>query len=148
MALTRLIYFSEYRISVAAKRPMQVLNEILDSSIRNNQPRNVTGALIFDSDWFVQTLEGERADVLAIFKKIEQDKRHAHVTLVEVKSVDERHFGNWWMGALVRNSKTAAIFDPYLRDGRFDPANMTGDEILSLTIALAEAGVGRRLAAA
>ena len=58
--LTRLIYHSENHIGGTSGKMVASLNTIMEAAIRNNQRANITGALIFDSLWFVQILEGER----------------------------------------------------------------------------------------
>ena len=62
--LTRLVYHSENHLGHDKGRMIADLNAIMDSANRNNQKHNVTGALIFDTLWFVQILEGERITLL------------------------------------------------------------------------------------
>jgi hypothetical protein len=47
------------------------------------------------------------------------------------------------MGSGERNRATAPLFAPYLRDGRFRPADMVGPKILALLTDLARVGYGR-----
>ena len=147
MSLIRIVYISKYKLHKIVDEYIDTLTDILRSAQRNNKPRNVTGALLFDDEYFVQALEGEEADVKAIFDKICKDDRHFQITCIEKTAVKARIFGNWWMAGLLKSGKTAALFEPYQRDGRFDPSKMTADEILSLMQALTEAGLDRRLAA-
>jgi hypothetical protein len=147
MSLVRIVYLSKYKLLPSFGDYMGQLKDILASAQRNNEPRNVTGALLFDDEYFVQALEGEEADVKVIFGKICQDNRHFDITVVEKANVPSRLFANWWMAGLLKAGKTAALFEPYQRDGRFDPLKMTANEILSLMQALTAAGLDRRLAA-
>ena len=147
MTVVRLIYFSEYRIDLAMGTMIAQLNDILTKANRFNREKSVTGALVFDSEWFVQVLEGNRDAVLSIFKKIERDKRHDHVTLVEMVEAPERAFGKWWMGCTERNERTASTFAPFLHDGRFRPEDMSAHDILSLMIGLEKVSLTRELAA-
>jgi hypothetical protein len=146
VSITRLTYISKYRVHYGDKKPFEELHDILNSARRNNSTKNVTGALIFDDEWFVQALEGESDDVMSILRKVEADHRHIDVKIIETATVPSRCFGNWWMGGLVRSGKTASLFVPYLVDGRFDPSHMTADQILSLMVALTAAGADRELA--
>ena len=52
------------------------------------------------------------------------------------------------MGSGERNRTTAPTFAPYLRDGQFRPASMTGPEIVALLRDMARLGYARELAPA
>jgi hypothetical protein len=140
MPVTRLVYISDYCIDLQSGSVTHQLNEILRTANRKNEANDITGALIFDSVWFVQALEGERSRVWDTFCRIEQDQRHANVTIVEMLKASERLFGSWWMGCSERTAKNAAIFQPFLRGGHFKPDEMSRYEILSLMTNLASVG--------
>lgn len=72
--LTRLIYSSENQLG---NRMIGDLNEILDVSMRNIEKFGITGALLFDTLWFVQILEGDREAVSTTLRRIIDDERHA-----------------------------------------------------------------------
>lgn len=136
MAIVRLIYFSEFRVDINKGTMLLQVNDILDSSRRNNYKNNITGALVFDDNWFIQVLEGAPDDVWTLYKKIELDRRHANIQFLEMRSVPTRRFGNWLMGFAERVGKHAAIFAPYLYNGKFEPSYMTSELILSLMLDL------------
>ncbi len=141
MTCTRLIYISRSRISLSNGSIIGLINDILSASNRNNQADDITGALIFDSNWFVQVLEGQRDKVWSRFKKIEQDPRHTDVIPIDISMVPGRRFGKWWMGCVERSSGNEAVFTRYLREGRFEPDKMLSIELLSLMIDLSEDGL-------
>lgn len=143
MALVRLLYFSENQIDTAKGSMVKQLSSILSASNRNNKPKGLTGALVFDDLWFLQALEGERETVWRTFEMIRRDERHANIELVEMLGIEARTFGNWWMGLAVRNETTMAAFAPHLDNGRLDPRRMTAADILSLMVSLAEIGLSR-----
>ena len=58
--LTRLIYYSENHLGASDGKMIRDLNAILDTSNRNNEKAGITGALVLDTVWFMQILEGER----------------------------------------------------------------------------------------
>jgi hypothetical protein len=122
------------------------MTNILSTAARNNQAEDITGALIFDSHWFVQVLEGARDKVWNLFKKIEHDERHTDVMPYDISRVPGRRFGQWWMGCAERNSGNGPIFDRYLRDGQFEPDKMLAIELLSLMIELSDHGLRRAAA--
>ncbi|MDR3463807.1 MAG: BLUF domain-containing protein [Beijerinckiaceae bacterium] len=146
MLETCLVYFSKNRLDPLDGPILRQLSKILNTSNKNNRPAGLTGALVFDDEWFLQSLEGERNEVWKAFKRIEADERHADVVVVEVKAIQKRVFGNWWMGLARRGDATEQAFRPHLRDGKLKPDAMTGDEILALMTGLAQTGMSRKLA--
>ncbi len=74
------------------------LEEILEQSRVNNASREITGMLLFESGAFFQVLEGEEADVEALYSKIERDPRHHSVRKLITEEIEERAFGEWSMG--------------------------------------------------
>jgi Sensors of blue-light using FAD len=147
MVMVRLIYFSEYRVDVARGTMISQLNAILGTANRSNQANGITGALVFDSEWFVQMLEGERDAVWSTFKRIERDNRHSNVMPAELTGIAERKFGRWWMGCAERNARNASSFARYLHDGRFRPNQMSADDLRALLIDLERSDLARELAA-
>ena len=139
--LTRLVYHSENHLGHDKGKMIADLNAIMDSANRNNEKNNVTGALIFDTLWFVQILEGERTAVSETLRRIMADPRHDAVTVMDARPIAERQFGNWWMGlALLRG-------DDAVRSGRFDPRMMSGEQTVALALDLAKAGLNSKLTA-
>ena len=134
MATVRLIYFSEICIDNENIPMIEQLNQILDAAQKFNSTKNITGALIFDNKWFVQVLEGTLEDVWALYKKIELDPRHVNIRFVEMLTVPSRRFSHWSMGYAERTEQSAAVFAPYLYDGKFEPAYMASERIMSLMV--------------
>ena len=143
--LTRLVYHSENHLGHDKGKMIADLNAIMDSANRNNEKNNVTGALIFDTLWFVQILEGERTAVSETLRRIMADPRHDAVTVMDARPIAERQFGNWWMGlALLRGD---AGLHANIRSGRLDPRMMSGEQAVALALDLAKAGLNRKLTA-
>ena len=146
MAVTRLIYYSQNHIDPAAGSMFRALNSILGASNRNNQQAGLTGALIFDDQWFLQILEGDREAVWRTFERIRDDERHDSAIVAEVIEADARIFGNWWMGIATRTAKSEHLFTPFSREGRFDPTRMSAAQILTLITGVSRLGLSRDLA--
>ena len=108
------------------------LQDIISTSIRNNAPNYVTGALVFDGANFIQVLEGEENRVMTTFRRIGLDSRHAGVTFIGMDVITERLFGSWWMRCAYRNDRTAPIFARFARGGIFDPKRLAMSEVLAL----------------
>jgi hypothetical protein len=122
------------------------LESILRSAIANNEPLGVTGALIFDDQWFVQILEGEPDVVKRLFESLKGDDRHTEIKLIELIEVEGRFFANWWMWCGERNAATFPLFEPFLRDGAFKPGLLSGAEILRLAMNLTTAALKKHVA--
>jgi hypothetical protein len=141
--LTRLIYYSENHL--ADGRMIRDLNAILDASNRNNEKAGITGALIFDTLWFVQILEGDRAIVGATLRRIMADERHDNVTVMDARPASERLFGNWWMGLGLLRGDNSALYARHGLGERLNPRLLTGQQVLGLARDLAATGLNRRL---
>ena len=92
--LYHLIYVS------TAVEPMteQQLLELLQQSRERNEDLRITGMLLYKSGHFMQVLEGDESDVLAIFASIERDPRHRDIETLESKYIQYRDFPDWSMG--------------------------------------------------
>lgn len=146
MDVTRLIYFSENQLDPTRGSVVAQLSGILSASNRHNAVLGITGALIFDRQWFLQALEGEREKVWRTLKRIEEDDRHSNVVVVEAGLVPTRLFANWWMGLAYRDAETEHEFAAFDRNGRFDPRHMTAATIVDLMVRLSKLSMSRKLA--
>ena len=93
MALFQLIYMS----TLATDEP-DILHGILDSSVRNNPRKNITGMMLYSEGSVLQVLEGEKDDVLELFRVIERDVRHSGIYLLIESEISTRNFSSWSMG--------------------------------------------------
>lgn len=93
MALIELIYTSLAEPS----NQTQDVKDILASSERNNQENSVTGLLLFDSERYIQILEGQADDVENLFTIIGQDSRHHSLELLHKGAISGRSFETWRM---------------------------------------------------
>lgn len=92
--LIQMIYSSAAKVAFSRSD----LHELLDISRANNQRNNVTGMLLYDQCSFFQVLEGDAADVEALYAVIEQDKRHDNIVTIIKEPIFKRSFGEWTMG--------------------------------------------------
>lgn len=141
MPLTRLLYLSKCTLADGTKPRLEQLADILAVAQETNQQKNITGALAYDGEYFIQGLEGEREAVWELFFKIFNDKRHVDVTLVEFREVPERLFGNWYMAFGARTPETESLFATYERHGNVGARGAA--EMLQLLIGLSKVGFGR-----
>lgn len=125
MSLYRMIYCSR-----AHALDEHAIRQILDACERNNPRDNITGMLLFTSDYFVQLLEGSRTNVnRRFFTTIAGDPRHSEVEIMYSATVDFRVFERWSMHYV----PTLRSDDPRLRrfsaNGAFDPYQMSSAAI-------------------
>lgn len=71
------------------------LMRLLESARAFNLRHGITGILFYDNQQFGQAIEGERANVMKVWKRIQEDKRHHHIELLEIREVAERSFPEW-----------------------------------------------------
>lgn len=144
--LTRLIYHSENHLGAVDGKMIAGLNAIMDTSNRNNERDGITGALMFDTLWFIQILEGEREAVSATLRRIMMDERHDAVTVMDARTTEQRMFGNWWMGLAFLRGDNQALFARHGLGARLNPRIMSGEQAAALAAELAEHGLNRHLA--
>ena len=122
MGLVRVIYVSTADHAVDAG----ALEDILDASLRNNEPNGLTGMLLYAGGSFMQVLEGEEADVDATLARVRRDPRHSDVFEIDRSPIDERSFANWRMGFRRLDVSDAVAhpgYAPFFEHG-FDPARL------------------------
>ena len=90
-----------------------VLEEITQSSLKNNRANAISGILLGIESRYLQYLEGEKEKVLDLFHKIKMDGRHHGVTKWVEGTTDSRVFGDWsmasWMLSSTELSKLPAV---------------------------------------
>lgn len=74
------------------------LAAILQQSHHNNAKTGITGVLLYVRGSFIQVLEGEKAAVESLYRRIEQDHRHIDLDRVLDRPIARRLFSNWGMG--------------------------------------------------
>lgn len=128
MHLTRITYCSEMVGSIGTEE----LSDILEVSRRNNEKNAVTGVLLFNSNFFLQCLEGSRAAVNSIYCRICCDKRHQNVQILTYGEVSRRLFGSWDMAYLPWTETTRSVIAEYSIGADFNPYQMSAESALEL----------------
>ena len=88
-------------VYTSSRRPHcdeQEIQNILNSCKKNNLGKNITGILLHSDRRFLQYLEGDKDEIMALYECIKQDKRHGGVNLRYYSPIDERIFPSWQMG--------------------------------------------------
>lgn len=111
----RIVYFSRSAFVAGQSCWTDAIRDILAVSRRNNRAAGITGALTFNDRHFAQILEGSRAAVADLFRKIANDTRHTEVAVVEEGWVEEREFAAWAMAYFdARDEEEMLVSSPRL----------------------------------
>jgi Sensors of blue-light using FAD len=135
VSLTRLVYFSKNKMPTDGSVAVQ-LKQILASAIKNNAHLAVTGGLVFNRNYFMQVLEGNRSTVTKLFTTISGDTRHDQIELMDVKDARERLFGAWSMGFASTPELIKELWAKIDVQGEFNPKLLTGDQIVKIIFEL------------
>ena len=76
------------------------LNELLNKAWRKNRELEVTGLLIYNSQHFLQVLEGDPAVIRELYRIIGEDTRHTDVVTLVERQRTSRSFSEWSMGSV------------------------------------------------
>ena len=121
--LFRLAYLSTNVIVGDDAQLKAKVDEILNVARERNRAAQLTGALLYNSAFFAQVLEGDHDAVADTYERILLDRRHRNIEVLDFKNVDNRIFGNWAMGYV--GVKTNA-------SRRFDQATLNKDALAKL----------------
>jgi hypothetical protein len=62
-----------------------------------NAKSGITGMLVFKDGNFMEVLEGEEAEVKAVFSKTNLDPRHTLVSVIQEGEIQDREYPTWVM---------------------------------------------------
>ena len=97
-----------YRSKAVLSDPTRDLEDIVAEGHRRNEARGITGILLFDGEFFMQTIEGPAAAIRTLFSKIAADDRHEDVVPFFICEIEERDFPDWHM-ELLEPGETAKL---------------------------------------
>lgn len=127
-SLYRLLYISRNSINGDNNALQKEISQILRSARKNNSKVDVTGALMFTSDYFAQALEGPHDRVQALFDRIQQDDRHSDMFMIDFSKVQSRIFAEWAMAYVGEAEELEDRFFMIAEETNFDTSILTGNE--------------------
>jgi hypothetical protein len=117
--ILRLTYISRYNTN----NPNGEVTRILAQAQENNARDGITGALVFNHNYFLQSIEGARPVINELLRKLIKDDRHFALQVIECCEVDQRRWNKWTMKYLIPSDmnkeqalkfSTGTDFNPYL----------------------------------
>jgi len=115
--LMSMTYASRANPNVSAKD----FNEILQQAQINNAANGITGMLTFNKDYFLQTVEGPRAQINRLLYSLIADQRHHDLQVIETRELTHRLWSEWSMNYASPTEKNAAIYLKYSTTVDFNP---------------------------
>ncbi len=128
----KILYCSKNLIEGENEKRDAEINQILQTSRRKNKEQNVTGALLFDSGYFAQALEGPRLAIEQIFERIQRDPRHGEVTVLSSQTHGRRDFPEWSMAQVAPAGGIASVMAAIALDTALARPTASAEEVLSL----------------
>ncbi len=125
-SLARLVYASTKGRYVDGEE----LKKIMATAKVNNGELGVTGVLIFNSQYFLQALEGTRAQITSLFNTIAKDERHNGIQLISMQDIDHRCWAQWSMRLISITEKEEKIYARYSNQTQFNPFIIASDLVV------------------
>lgn len=94
--MKRLLYFS----TASAGMTQTDVDRIVQAASDANAQTEISGALAYNGRNFCQVLEGPDEQVSALMQRIEADKRHSGIKILDEKPITARYFTGWNMVAV------------------------------------------------
>lgn len=113
-------------------------NEILQQAQRNNAANGITGMLIFNKDYFLQTIEGPRAQINRLLYSLIADQRHYDLQLIETRELKHRLWAKWSMNYASPTEENTAIYLKYSTTISFNPYLLNAESANNLMREISE----------
>lgn len=118
--LIQLVYVSS--LTLGSRLNTSIFEDVERHARNYNQQHGITGILCYGNGQFLQCIEGEKAHVFALKKRIFADSRHKNVKTLLLQTIEHRSFTDWRMRLLFlerwlwspATKQQAAQLSPYL----------------------------------
>lgn len=108
---------------------LEELQDILITARNFNAQHDICGVLYYAEHRFFQCLEGEKSIIETLFASIQFDERHYQVIHLQTENIEQRHFKEWSMKYVRRNS----ILKAFLKEQKDQPSSPDQLDSESLT---------------
>lgn len=134
--MLQMIYWSKPTFSLNKETLAREVKAVLEAARRNNGPLQITGALVFSKDNFIQVLEGPTDFVRRVFERIAVDERHRDVLVLGRRERAVRDFPSWEMAFVPDTPDNQALIESYCGEAGFDPRAIAPEKLFELMKAL------------
>lgn len=87
----------------------QLLRDLFKTTIERNLARDISGYLVFENGYFLQTLEGEESAVADIYASISRDVRHRDLTVLHHGEIAQRYYRDFGISVSSRRGSGLEI---------------------------------------
>lgn len=132
--MMRLTYISRYN----PQNPPIELARILEQAQNNNKACAITGVLIINEDFFIQSIEGTRPAINRLLRALVNDKRHFSLQIIDCLEVVERRWQKWSMKYLTLSEQNKDEVFKLTAGTSFNPYLMNKAQLLMMIDALSK----------
>ena len=132
--ILRLTYISRYNTD----NPKGEVTRILTQAQQNNERNGITGALVFNHNYFLQSIEGARPVINELLRKLVKDDRHHALQIIECREVELRHWSKWSMKYLIPSDENKGLALKFSTGTQFNPYLMNTNQIMMLIETLSD----------
>ena len=126
--ILRLTYISRYNND----NPNGEVTRILAQAQQNNERNGITGALVFNHNYFLQSIEGARPVINELLRKLVKDERHHSLQVIECCEVEQRRWSKWSMKYLIPSEENKGLALKFSTGTQFNPYLMSTNQIMML----------------
>ncbi len=130
--LFQIVYCSRNCMHGTKPQSAVEINHILSASRRNNAKVDVTGALLFNTVFFAQVLEGPLSGVEKIFEQIQRDLRHSDLIVLDSGVIEVRNFPVWSMAFAGADAEAPDPFIAATLNAAVSDPSAAGKDVLSM----------------
>lgn len=130
--ILRLTYVSRYNINNANIE----VARILEQAQRNNERNGITGILVINGDYFLQSIEGARPVINGLLRELIKDDRHFSLQIIECREIEQRRWNKWSMKYLTPNDGDNKYVLKFSATNKFNPYLMSTSQIMMFIEAL------------
>jgi hypothetical protein len=130
--ILRLTYVSRYNTDNANIE----VARILEQAQRNNERNGITGVLVINENYFLQSIEGARPVINGLLRELIKDDRHFSLQIVECREIEQRRWNKWSMKYLTPNDGDNEYVLKFSATNKFNPYLMSTSQIMLFIEAL------------
>ncbi|TXD96150.1 BLUF domain-containing protein [Psychrobacter frigidicola] len=132
--ILRLTYISHYNPDNAKLEVARILQQ----AQRNNERNGVTGVLVLNDDFFLQSIEGARPVINELLGKLVEDTRHFSLQVIECREIEQRRWNKWSMKYLTPSEQDKKYVLRFSAGTDFNPYLMSTSQVMMFIDTLSE----------